>query len=101
MSLRKLYKFTVAWDLSRKLAQRNILETHALPIYEGTTAIQANDLVFRKTLRDGGAAVKELFDEIETEMQKLAAYDMVSPMLAHVPPSDSPQGHFPHFGSGK
>ena len=26
-----------------------------LTIYEGTTAIQANDLVGRKTMRDGGA----------------------------------------------
>ncbi len=28
------------------------------PIYEGTNGIQANDLVFRKTIRDGGAATK-------------------------------------------
>ncbi|MCD0503193.1 acyl-CoA dehydrogenase [Bordetella petrii] len=30
-------------------------DARILPIYEGTTAIQANDLVGRKTLRDGGA----------------------------------------------
>ncbi|MBO9352628.1 acyl-CoA dehydrogenase [Bordetella petrii] len=30
-------------------------DARILPIYEGTTAIQANDLVSRKTLRDGGA----------------------------------------------
>ncbi len=30
-------------------------------IYEGTTAIQSNDLVGRKVLRDGGAVVGELF----------------------------------------
>ena len=29
-----------------------------LTIYEGTTAIQANDLVGRKTLRDGGATAR-------------------------------------------
>ena len=29
-------------------------DARVLPIYEGTTAIQANDLVGRKTLRDGG-----------------------------------------------
>ena len=29
-------------------------DARILPIYEGTTAIQANDLVFRKTIRDEG-----------------------------------------------
>lgn len=33
-------------------------DARILPIYEGTTAIQANDLVSRKTARDGGAVVK-------------------------------------------
>ena len=33
-------------------------------IYEGTTAIQANDLVNRKTLHDGGAAVRALCERI-------------------------------------
>ncbi|MCA0451263.1 MAG: acyl-CoA dehydrogenase, partial [Proteobacteria bacterium] len=34
------------------------------PIYEGTNGIQANDLVFRKIGRDGGAALKTFLDEI-------------------------------------
>ncbi|MGQ0599091.1 acyl-CoA dehydrogenase [Aquabacterium sp.] len=33
-------------------------DARILPIYEGTTAIQANDLVGRKTSRDGGAMAK-------------------------------------------
>ncbi|KGM39317.1 acyl-CoA dehydrogenase [Aquabacterium sp. NJ1] len=33
-------------------------DSRILPIYEGTTAIQANDLVGRKTARDGGAMAK-------------------------------------------
>jgi alkylation response protein AidB-like acyl-CoA dehydrogenase len=33
-------------------------DARILPIYEGTTAIQANDLVGRKTLRDGGAVAR-------------------------------------------
>jgi alkylation response protein AidB-like acyl-CoA dehydrogenase len=33
-------------------------------IYEGTNGIQANDLVGRKLLRDGGAAMRELIDDI-------------------------------------
>jgi 3-(methylsulfanyl)propanoyl-CoA dehydrogenase len=34
-------------------------------IYEGTTGIQANDLIGRKLLADEGAAVGELLDEVE------------------------------------
>ena len=34
-----------------------------------TTAIQANDLLFRKTLRDNGAGLKGLFAEIEADMR--------------------------------
>jgi 3-(methylthio)propanoyl-CoA dehydrogenase len=37
-----------------------------LTIYEGTTAIQANDLVGRKTVRDGGQTAKALAVQIET-----------------------------------
>jgi len=36
-----------------------------LTIYEGTTAIQANDLVGRKTSRDGGQSAKALAAQIE------------------------------------
>jgi alkylation response protein AidB-like acyl-CoA dehydrogenase len=36
-----------------------------LTIYEGTTAIQANDLVGRKTVRDGGQTAKAIAAQIE------------------------------------
>lgn len=39
-------------------------DARILTIYEGTTAIQANDLVGRKTLRDGGAVARALLVEI-------------------------------------
>ena len=42
-----------------------------LTIYEGTTAIQANDLVGRKTSRDGGAMVKTLCSEIARTVVQL------------------------------
>ena len=35
-------------------AAQHYRDSRILPIYEGTTAIQANDLIFRKTLRDSG-----------------------------------------------
>ncbi len=44
-----------------------------LTIYEGTTAIQANDLVGRKTSRDGGQTAKALAAQVEaTEVELLA-----------------------------
>ncbi|MBO9679911.1 MAG: acyl-CoA dehydrogenase [Acidovorax sp.] len=45
-----------------------------LTIYEGTTAIQANDLVGRKTARDGGQTAKAIAAQIEkTEGELLAS----------------------------
>ena len=40
-------------------------------IYEGTTGIQANDLIFRKLLRDGGATAQRLFVEIDSTVAAL------------------------------
>jgi len=45
-----------------------------LTIYEGTTAIQANDLVGRKTARDGGTGAKSIAAQIaKTEADLLAS----------------------------
>jgi alkylation response protein AidB-like acyl-CoA dehydrogenase len=44
-----------------------------LTIYEGTTAIQANDLVGRKTARDGGATALAIARQIQTTEAALAA----------------------------
>jgi 3-(methylthio)propanoyl-CoA dehydrogenase len=48
-----------------------------LTIYEGTTAIQANDLVGRKTSRDGGQMAKGIVSQIEATEEALAARDSV------------------------
>jgi alkylation response protein AidB-like acyl-CoA dehydrogenase len=42
-----------------------------LTIYEGTTAIQANDLVGRKTARDGGQTAKALAGQVEQTENEL------------------------------
>jgi hypothetical protein len=42
-----------------------------LTIYEGTTAIQANDLVGRKTARDGGQTAKALANQVEQTEKEL------------------------------
>ncbi len=39
-------------------------DARIMPIYEGTTAIQSNDLIGRKVLRDGGATAEALFAQI-------------------------------------
>ena len=49
-----------------------------LTIYEGTTAIQANDLVGRKTARDGGAGARGIASQIEATEQELGARDSVN-----------------------
>ena len=48
-------------------------DARILPIYEGTTAIQANDLVGRKTSRDGGALAKAIAAQIADTEGQLAA----------------------------
>ncbi|MET0858480.1 MAG: acyl-CoA dehydrogenase, partial [Telluria sp.] len=44
-----------------------------LTIYEGTTAIQANDLVGRKTVRDGGAVAKGIIAQVRATEAQLGA----------------------------
>jgi alkylation response protein AidB-like acyl-CoA dehydrogenase len=46
-------------------------DARILPIYEGTTAIQANDLVGRKTVRDGGAVAKTILEQIDQTLEAL------------------------------
>ena len=49
-----------------------------LTIYEGTTAIQANDLVGRKTARDGGETARALARQIAATESELAQRDSVA-----------------------
>ncbi|MED5619258.1 acyl-CoA dehydrogenase [Ideonella sp. BN130291] len=49
-----------------------------LTIYEGTTAIQANDLVGRKTARDGGQTAMAIASQIEATEAQLAKRDSVA-----------------------
>jgi alkylation response protein AidB-like acyl-CoA dehydrogenase len=51
-------------------AAQHYRDAKILTIYEGTTAIQANDLVGRKTVRDGGAVAKSIIAQVRaTETQ--------------------------------
>ena len=46
-------------------------DARILPIYEGTTAIQANDLVGRKTARDGGQVARQIAAQIAQTVHAL------------------------------
>jgi butyryl-CoA dehydrogenase len=48
-------------------------DARILPIYEGTTAIQANDLVGRKTARDAGALARQIAASIAASAKELTA----------------------------
>ena len=55
-----------------------------LTIYEGTTAIQANDLVGRKTGRDGGQTAKRILAQVaQTEAELTALGTVQSMAVAH------------------
>ncbi|MDQ2734131.1 MAG: acyl-CoA dehydrogenase [Pseudomonadota bacterium] len=54
-------------------AAQYLRDARILTIYEGTTAIQANDLVGRKTARDGGRVAKAIAAQIEATEVSLAA----------------------------
>ncbi|GAA1327753.1 acyl-CoA dehydrogenase [Leucobacter albus] len=54
-------------------AAQHFRDSRILPIYEGTTAIQSNDLVGRKVLRDKGETVSQVFALIREHLAALTA----------------------------
>ncbi|MGE0860276.1 MAG: acyl-CoA dehydrogenase C-terminal domain-containing protein [Gammaproteobacteria bacterium] len=54
-------------------AAQHLRDSRIAPIYEGTTGIQAGDLVGRKTLRDGGHAMRELIADMRATIADLQA----------------------------
>jgi alkylation response protein AidB-like acyl-CoA dehydrogenase len=56
-------------------------DARILTIYEGTTAIQANDLVGRKTVRDGGATARAILAQVratEAELESAGSGDLAA-----------------------
>jgi hypothetical protein len=65
-------------------AAQHCRDARILPIYEGTTGIQANDLLGRKTLRDGGAVASRLAGmiiETEAALMAVPAYQDIANRL--------------------
>ena len=55
-------------------AAQHYRDARIITIYEGTTGIQANDLIGRKTARDAGAVAKAVAAEIDKVAAKLASH---------------------------
>jgi butyryl-CoA dehydrogenase len=55
-------------------AAQHYRDARILPIYEGTTAIQANDLVGRKTVRDGGVTAKGILAQVRKTEEELCVH---------------------------
>jgi len=56
-------------------AAQHYRDIRITPIYEGTTAIQSNDLVGRKLIRDAGATAEQLFTQIDETVAALRGHD--------------------------
>jgi hypothetical protein len=55
-------------------AAQYLRDARILTIYEGTTAIQANDLVGRKTARDGGRTARAIAAQVAATERELAGH---------------------------
>jgi hypothetical protein len=56
-------------------AAQYLRDARILPIYEGTTAIQANDLTRRKLVRNNGSTAQAAYALVESAVQALARHD--------------------------
>jgi alkylation response protein AidB-like acyl-CoA dehydrogenase len=63
-------------------AAQYLRDARITPIYEGTTGIQANDLIGRKLARDGGRAAQLVITQMRTVAGELAATPDSSPLAA-------------------
>ncbi|MCF8200183.1 MAG: acyl-CoA dehydrogenase [Sulfuritalea sp.] len=59
-------------------------DARIITIYEGTTGIQANDLVGRKILRENGVTLRELIIDIRDTVEQLAKADGLQPMATRL-----------------
>jgi len=62
-------------------AAQHLRDARITTIYEGTTGIQANDLIGRKLAREGGATLKAVLGEMQ---QTIAELDQAGPELAGI-----------------
>ena len=63
-------------------AAQHLRDCRITPIYEGTTGIQANDLLGRKTQYDGGKGVDELLEDMRLTHESLGSADVAAALKA-------------------
>jgi acyl-CoA dehydrogenase len=61
-------------------AAQTLRDARITPIYEGTTAIQANDLIGRKLSRDGGAAAQAVITDMRALAKSLSTESSLKPL---------------------
>ena len=83
-------------------AAQHYRDARIMPIYEGTNGIQAADLVGRKLMGDGGAALRDLLADIRAEAGDepnlpalLAAVEEVADWMRAAPVNDRLTGSYP------
>ncbi len=64
-------------------AAQHFRDARITTIYEGTSGIQAQDLVGRKVIRDNGKAIGELIDEINQTIAELSDTDVNQKTIKH------------------
>ncbi|MED5269863.1 MAG: acyl-CoA dehydrogenase, partial [Pseudomonadota bacterium] len=64
-------------------AAQHFRDARITTIYEGTTGIQANDLVGRKFINDNGSAMNQLLDQIENDIGVSSIEDNLKSELNH------------------
>lgn len=62
-------------------AAQYLRDVRITPIYEGTTGIQANDLLGRKTQYDGGRGIEELLVDMKGTLDALSAQSSNEPLI--------------------
>ncbi|MFN7288205.1 MAG: acyl-CoA dehydrogenase, partial [Burkholderiales bacterium] len=80
-------------------------DARILTIYEGTTAIQANDLIGRKTVRDGGQTGRAVLSRVRETLAALSSTDadlaaIGAQLAAGVQALDESIGHLVSIGKG-
>ncbi|HBA32638.1 MAG TPA: acyl-CoA dehydrogenase, partial [Gammaproteobacteria bacterium] len=56
-------------------AAQHYRDARIAPIYEGTTGIQAGDLIGRKFIRDGGQGLRELLGDMKAVLEQISGKD--------------------------
>ncbi len=63
---------------------QHVRDARIITIYEGTSGIQANDLIGRKLIRDNGTAMQQMLDEMKLLLGELQSHEALQAMAARL-----------------